>query len=80
MGTLFYIKKEEDSLYFRHFLKVVYNKAEGIMVLWINLRKLKFSYIDICAIRSDDRINTGAVKTLIMKIAEEWVMINSRGF
>ena len=49
------------------------------MVLWINLRKLKFSYIDICAIRSDDRINTGAVKTLIMKIAEEWVMINSRG-
>ena len=39
-----------------------------------------FSYVDICAILSDDRINNRAVKTLITKIAEEWVMINSRGF
>ena len=35
----FYIKK--DSLYFGIFLKVVYNKFEGIKVLMINLRKLK---------------------------------------
>ena len=41
---------------------------------------MHFSYIDICAIFSDDRINNRAVKTLITKIAEEWVMINSRGF
>ena len=39
-----------------------------------------FSYVNICAILSDDRINNGAVKTLITKIAEKWVMINSRGF
>ena len=39
-----------------------------------------FSNVDICAILSDDRINNRAVKTLITKIAEEWVMINSRGF
>ena len=39
-----------------------------------------FSYVHICAILSDDRIYNGAVKTLITKIAEEWVMINSRGF
>ena len=39
-----------------------------------------FSYVDVCAILSDDRINNRAVKTLITKIAEEWVMINSRGF
>ncbi len=30
MVTLFYIKKEWDSLYFRCFLKIVNNKAEGI--------------------------------------------------
>ena len=41
---------------------------------------MHFSYVDICAILSDDRINNRAVKTLITKIAEEWVMINSRGF
>ena len=29
---------------------------------------------------SDDGINNRAVKTLITKIAEEWIMINSRGF
>ena len=32
-------------LIFLHFLKVVYNKAEGIRVLWINLRKLKEQYL-----------------------------------
>jgi hypothetical protein len=37
----FYIKKEEDSLYFEHFFKVVYNKARKIGGLWIKLRKLK---------------------------------------
>ena len=41
---------------------------------------MHFSDVDVCAILSDDRINNGAVKTLITKIAEEWVMINSRGF
>lgn len=39
-----------------------------------------FSDIDICAILGDDRINNRAVKTLITKIAEEWVVINFRGF
>ena len=39
-----------------------------------------FSYVDVCAIFSDNRINNRAVKTLITKIAEEWVMINPRGF
>ena len=39
-----------------------------------------FISVGICAILSDDRINNRAVKTHITKIAEEWVMINSRGF
>ena len=42
MTLKFYIKKEEDSLYFEHFFKVVYNKARKIGGLWIKLRKLKF--------------------------------------
>lgn len=41
MTLKFYIKKEEDSLYFEHFFKVVYNKARKIGGLWIKLRKLK---------------------------------------
>ena len=41
---------------------------------------MHFSDIDVCAILSDDRINDGYIKTFITKIAEEWVMINSRGF
>ncbi|MBS5123766.1 MAG: hypothetical protein KHZ06_12985, partial [Blautia sp.] len=36
--------KEEDSLYFEHFFKVVYNKARKIGGLWIKLRKLKKKY------------------------------------
>lgn len=36
-----------------------------------------FYYVDIFATLNDDRINNGAVKTLITKMAEEWVMINS---
>ncbi len=42
MTLKFYIKKEEDSLYFEHFFKVVYNKARKIGGLWIKLRKLKY--------------------------------------
>ncbi len=39
-----------DVLYFRCFLKIIYNKAEGIRVLWINLRKLKnLTQVDIAA-------------------------------
>ncbi len=41
---------------------------------------MHFPYVDICAILSDDRIDNRHVKTLITKIAEEWVMIDSRGF
>lgn len=41
MVTLFYIKREYDSLYFCYFLKVVDNKIVQIRVLWIILRKLK---------------------------------------
>lgn len=37
------------------------------------------SYVNICVILSDDKINNQAVKILIMKIAKEWVMINSYG-
>ena len=32
---------------------------------------MEFSYVDICAILSDDRINDGAVKTLITKEAQK---------
>ena len=32
---------EEDSLYFRHFLKFVYKNTAKIMAVWIKLRKLK---------------------------------------
>ncbi len=35
-----------------------------------------FFNVNVCAILSDDRIDNRAVKTLITKIAEEWVMIN----
>ncbi len=41
---------------------------------------MHFSNVDICAILSDDGINDRAVKTLITKIAEEWVTIDARGF
>ncbi len=33
--------REEDSLYFRHFLKVVNNDITKIWELWIKLRQLK---------------------------------------
>ena len=36
-----YIKKEQDSLYFGDFLKVVYGDTYKNGVLWIKLRKLK---------------------------------------
>ncbi len=49
-------------------------------LFWNQNDQYVFSYIDIWAILSDDRINNRAVKTLIMKIAEEWIMINLRGF
>ena len=39
-----------------------------------------FSYVVVCATLSDDRINDGYMKSLITKIAEEWVMVDSRGF
>ena len=32
---------------------------------------MQFPYVDVCAILSDDRINDGAVKTLITKEAQE---------
>ncbi|MCM1082448.1 MAG: hypothetical protein NC428_03135, partial [Clostridium sp.] len=35
--------REEDSLYFRHFLKFVYKNTTKIMVVWIKLRKLKLN-------------------------------------
>ena len=41
MVTLFYIKKEEDSLYFWYFQKNVYSDAGRIGVLPTKLRKLK---------------------------------------
>ena len=41
MVTLFYIKKEEDSLYFRYFIKIVDSDMCIIGLLWIELRKLK---------------------------------------
>jgi len=40
----FYIKKGKDSLYFGHFLKVVYNRGGWFEALWIKLRKLKFFF------------------------------------
>lgn len=39
-----------------------------------------FSNVNVCAILSCDRIYNRAVKTLITKMTEERVMINSRGF
>ena len=50
MTLKFYIKKEEDSLYFEHFFKVVYNKARKIGGLWIKLRKLKILFYSICPV------------------------------
>lgn len=52
-------------------------KAAFVRIITINTY---FSNVHIYAILSDDRINNRAVNTLITKIAEEWVMINSRGF
>lgn len=46
MVTLFYIKKEEDSLYFWYFQKIVYSDAGRIGVLPTKLRKLKYEEID----------------------------------
>ena len=47
-----YKRQEEDSLYFEHFFKVVYNKARKIGGLWIKLRKLKNVYLDISKLLS----------------------------
>ena len=44
--TLFYIKKEEDSLYFRYFIKIVDSDMYVIGLLWIELRKLKHFVLD----------------------------------
>ena len=41
MVTLFYIKKEEDFLYFRCFIKIGDSDMCIIGFLWIELRKLK---------------------------------------
>ncbi|MPM86997.1 hypothetical protein SDC9_134090 [bioreactor metagenome] len=41
---------------------------------------MHFPYVDIRAILSDDRIDNRDVEPLITKIAEERVMIDSRGF
>ena len=38
---IFYIKKEQDSLFFGHFLKVVDNKTQQSYLVGIILRKLK---------------------------------------
>ena len=38
-----------------------------------------FSYIDICAILSNDRFNAGAVKTLLPKEAQEWDVVDPGG-
>ena len=54
MTLKFYIKKEEDSLYFEHFFKVVYNKARKIGGLWIKLRKLKYEFCMDNHIYSED--------------------------
>ena len=37
----FYIKRNEDSLYFGHFLKVVYSRTCEGREVWIKVRKLK---------------------------------------
>ncbi len=40
---------------------------------------MQFSYVQICAILSNDRINDGAVKTLIAKEAQEWDVVDPGG-
>ena len=39
--TLFYYKKEKDSLYFKHFFKNSHNPYIPFAVMGIKLRKLK---------------------------------------
>ena len=41
---------------------------------------MHFSYVDVCAILRNDRINDAAVKTPVTKETEEWVMADPRGF
>lgn len=56
--TLFYIKNGKASLYFEHFLKVVYKWLKYIPVLWIKLRKLKVKcgcYITVVVVYLKER-------------------------
>ncbi|MPM70535.1 hypothetical protein SDC9_117490 [bioreactor metagenome] len=41
---------------------------------------MHFTNVKVRARLRDDRVNDGDKKSLITKIAEEWVMINTRGF
>ena len=41
---------------------------------------MEFPDVPICAILSNDRINDGAVKTLITKEAQEWDVVDPGGF
>jgi len=41
---------------------------------------MQFPDVHICAILSNDRINDGAVKTLITKEAQEWDVVDPGGF
>ena len=40
---------------------------------------MQFPNVHICAILSNDRINDGAVKTLITKEAQEWDVVDPGG-
>ena len=42
-----YYKKKEDSSFFEDFFKVIYNNPDKNGVLWIKLRKLKFSHFSL---------------------------------
>lgn len=41
---------------------------------------MEFPDVPICAILSNDRINDGAVKTLITKEVQEWDVVDPGGF
>ena len=56
MVALFYIKKEEDSLYFWYFQKIVDSDMCIIGLLWIELRKLK-EYSSLKKTKKDDKIS-----------------------
>ncbi len=53
------------------------DKVQTIIEKYCSDKNISFQ---INSYLSDDRIDNRHVKTLITKIAEEWVMIDSRGF